>query len=802
MKIKIYPRFLIIFLLIAILPVLGLTIINIRKGNRIIVEEMEKNLVHRGTDIAKRVQLLLEMCANDLNLLKKLPRNLKTYLDFSDAKKSEIWRQVGTNSDSISLKKEVPLYREIAFIGADGREQVRIDNILDSGSIAQKDYKVVTQIVPPGLLRNVSDPKQTLFKMEDYFLKAKGLPPGELYVGELTGWYVTPEEQLRGAKYPEDAVEGKKYEGVIRFAAPVFGENGTLEGVVVLALDHAHLQEIAVHIHPLEDKLYVISPYSRGNYAYLFDHKGWIIAHQKLWDIRGVDTKGKPVPPFTKVEGPNDGPVNLVQGPPGKDELDPLFLKMMDHLQAGMGDIIHSPNYGLKNLEPVIQAQGYAPIFFDRGPYKESGIFGGVMMTAKRSTVHMLAQNMTSYFVWLFAGILSLIVPLAVWLARSVTDPVNRLNQAARSIAQGNLEHQVPALGNDEIGELGQIFNKMAASLKEKIFQLEEKKKKEKVHLQSRIDHLEKELQESRVGGLVLESPVMKALMENVENVARTDATILIEGERGTGKERVAAAIHQLSPRKNGPYLRLNCAAIASNLIESELFGHSRGAFTGAHGEKRGFFEAASGGTLLLDEISEMGVDLQAKLLRVLQEKEITRVGETTPRGMDARLIFATNRNLQHLVSLGKFRADLYDRLNVVSLRVPSLRERTEDIIPLAGHFLRLANMRYNKSFIGFSEETVEVLLRHSWPGNVRELQNAIERAVIQSKGQYIETPDLALDQSVDTLGLNWNIPDMTVEELKVRYSQYVRSKYPDYPLKRVKDILGIDWNTLRKYLR
>jgi DNA-binding NtrC family response regulator len=230
---------------------------------------------------------------------------------------------------------------------------------------------------------------------------------------------------------------------------------------------------------------------------------------------------------------------------------------------------------------------------------------------------------------------------------------------------------------------------------------------------------------------LVGASPIMEEVKKKIELVARSNATVLIRGESGTGKEVVARAIHTASERRDRPILAVNCAALSENLLESELFGHEKGAFTGADRLRRGRFELADGGTLLLDEISEIAPGLQAKLLRVLQESQFERVGSSLTQNVDVRVIATTNRNLEEEVAAGKFRQDLYYRLNVVPIELPALRHRVEDISDLARHFLHLVAKRDKDAFRHIESEALRVLQRYSWPGNVRELQNIIERAIV-----------------------------------------------------------------------
>lgn len=239
-------------------------------------------------------------------------------------------------------------------------------------------------------------------------------------------------------------------------------------------------------------------------------------------------------------------------------------------------------------------------------------------------------------------------------------------------------------------------------------------------------------------GAIVGRSPVMLRLRQLIERVAPTDATVLITGENGTGKEMVARELYRRSPRRQNPFIKVNCAAVSENLIESEFFGHERGSFTGATERREGRFELANQGTLLLDEVSEIPLNLQAKLLRVLQEREFERVGGNRTIKVNVRILATSNRDLLSTVDKGSFRQDLYYRLNVFPVHVPALRERPEDILPLAEHFLTRCARKMGVKVAGFSESAIKAMLSYRWPGNVRELQNTIERAVILTENGWL----------------------------------------------------------------
>jgi DNA-binding NtrC family response regulator len=274
-----------------------------------------------------------------------------------------------------------------------------------------------------------------------------------------------------------------------------------------------------------------------------------------------------------------------------------------------------------------------------------------------------------------------------------------------------------------------------------------------KQKLYKELDFLRREVEESRgFDQIVSQNKTMQEIFQLIKKVAFTSTNILITGESGTGKELIARSIHRQGNRRNGPFVAINCAAIPSELMESEMFGHEKGAFTGAHTRTIGKFEYANGGALFLDEISVLRSDLQAKLLRVLQEREIERIGSNKPIKIDIRVISATNTNLEDAVMRGKFRQDLYFRLNVIPISIPPLRERKEDIPLLAKHFLNKFNTAFNKKIPGFTEKALDAFTKYHWPGNIRELENLIERIVVLSSGnEMMDLKDIPLEILMDS---------------------------------------------------
>jgi formate hydrogenlyase transcriptional activator len=296
------------------------------------------------------------------------------------------------------------------------------------------------------------------------------------------------------------------------------------------------------------------------------------------------------------------------------------------------------------------------------------------------------------------------------------------------------------AFTDDDVSFLGDVAKQVAIAVEnaiayDKIATLTDKLAQEKVYLE---DEIRTELNFEEIVG---SSDALRHVLRQVETVAPTDSTVLIYGETGTGKELIARALHTLSARKGHAFVKLNCAAIPTGLLESELFGHERGAFTGAIAQRVGRFELAHRGTMFLDEIGEVPLELQPKLLRVLQEREFERLGSTRTLHTDARLIAATNRDLAEMVAAQTFRSDLYYRLNVFPMRIPPLRERPEDIPVLVRHFVQQFSRRHNRSIDTIPSDTMDALVRYQWPGNIRELQNVIERGVIVSRGPVLKVP-------------------------------------------------------------
>jgi transcriptional regulator with GAF, ATPase, and Fis domain len=624
---------------------------------------------------------------------------------------------------------------------------------------------------------------------------------------------------------PEDVVEGKRYDGVIRFAMPVADAQGKIEGVVSIALDHIHLMQFTQHVKAMEEDATVFAGYRDADYTYLFDDQGWIITHPKLWNIRGVDHTGRQVPAYSKETSKSEvlvgrSPVHLM----GLDwKMGEGYHALVLETQAGRTGIATS-----KNLGGVLRTRVYSPIFYSTGPYAKHGIFGGVMMgTRVDKFIEFMREisiqvagktaQVRATIVWILLYVLVAIIILSIVFARGLVRPIRILNLAARQIGAGDLSVAVPLERSDEIGELAGSFLEMTTSLRQTFEELEQKnlelkkaqqkilasEKEKRAKLQTEVAELLEEVKQASFANIVANSPQMKKVLEEVVRVSKSLATVLILGENGTGKELIAEAIHRNSPRKKMEFLRVNCAAFNDNLLESELFGHKKGSFTGAVSDHKGLFEVADGGTLLLDEVGDMSLEMQKRLLRALQEGEIQPVGSNSVVNVDVRIIAATNKDLMQLIKEGMFREDLYHRINVISIAIPPLRERKEDILPLAHLFLKHFADKERKASLSIDPEAGKFLQQYQWTGNVRELENAVERAVIRSRSSVLKIEDFQLvvkeQEPLDVF--KDHMRPITLAEMERIFILKVLEKNEGNK-KMTAEELGIGYNTLWRKLK
>jgi PAS domain S-box-containing protein len=468
-RFSILKKFICAFLVLSIVPLctLGITTLSNLKaiGQRAIDNttlQLEKrakeSLELRAVELAKRVSQLLHTCEADLLILAMLPREAELYQRFSLNHRKSIWTREGTNRNPIEVHKEIPLYREVAFIGPNGMEQIRIEG---------------NRIVPAQELRNVSRPEDTAYKSETYFRETVKLKSGDIYVSHVTGRYVSRDEQLQGASDVEHAVEGKKFEGVLRMATPCFSETGELEGIVMVSLDHNHLMEFTQHILPTDERFVVFPSYSSGNYAFMFDDEGWIIAHPKAYDIRGINPDGSecdPSEPSYNQERLRAGnvPFNLDY----VSFINPNYPLMAREVRAGRSGVTKTFNVG-----GVPRVMAYAPILYNRHPYDRFGIFGAItigVQTAKFAEPALLASakigdmvTQTKYNTIVILSTTTLAaIMLGIILARRFTRPILYLARKARQIADGHIPFYVGVETGDELELLGQNFDNMATEIR------------------------------------------------------------------------------------------------------------------------------------------------------------------------------------------------------------------------------------------------------------------------------------------------------------------------------------------------
>jgi signal transduction histidine kinase len=465
-RLTLHKKVLFAFLLLALLPLGFLAAYSAnnlwlvedylrRSATEALDFQASRALVLRAEMVADSVADFLSRVEADLFDLALLEPDAEAYLRFYHQHRRSVWYRSGTNREPVEVRESIPLYQEMAFIDPDGKEMLRI-----------VEGEVSTD------LRDVSDLANTTYLTEDYFLQARHLPAGGVYVSPVTGWHVGKQEQLAGEMRPEDAVEGRKYQGVVRFAAPLYAPEGTLQAVVVLSLDHRHLMEFTQHITPTEKKYVVFPSYESGNYAFMFDHEGWIITHPKFWDIRGLDSDGRLVPPYTTRSSPEEVargaiPYNLLHA----GFIHPNYPVVAREVLEGNSGVVDVTNVGGSR-----KIMAYGPVFYRAAGGGTDSIWGGVTIGAELRQFHQSAietssviqQEVTRFMhrSWLLVVFTMGVVFLAAWrLSRSITGPLERLMDGTRAMARGNLRTEVAVKGDDEVGRLAQAFNAMAGEL-------------------------------------------------------------------------------------------------------------------------------------------------------------------------------------------------------------------------------------------------------------------------------------------------------------------------------------------------
>ncbi len=412
----------------------------------------------RAIMVADEVRTFLHSVEDDLAALAHLPATPEVYLWFSQSHLRLVWERVGTNRAPSEKRSPIRLYRDIAFIDPDGMERLRVvDGVLSKE------------------LRDVSKPANTTFLTENYFHAARKLPAGEVYVSHLTGWHVSKQAQLGSAATPEEAVEGATYQGVVRFAQPVYDVDGQLQGIIVLSVDHRHLMEFTQHITPTDERFVVFPSYQSGNYAFMFDNEGWIITHPKFWDIRGLDKEGHLVPPYREDSAPEaiaSGtiPYNLREA----GFIHPNYPAVYWDVLAGRAGVVDVTNVGGSR-----KFMAFAPIFYNSGPYAETGVFGGITIGAEVKQFHSMAESASANIrllyeafltgAWVLIGLTALLVAFVAYrLSHNITGPLSTLIAGTQAMARGRLGTQVAVANPVEVAELATAFNTMARQLNER----------------------------------------------------------------------------------------------------------------------------------------------------------------------------------------------------------------------------------------------------------------------------------------------------------------------------------------------
>lgn len=671
-------------------------------------ESIDRNVQVQTLAMSHEVEIFLRQCKDDLRTMALGPMRKAVLRRWA-----ELYKDL----------RGAP-YPEVAYISKEGTNHIFVSSLGDEISVM--DPAAITQLRPNPLL--------LLDKLDQ-------LKEDELWVSEI----VEAIHPLSG-----DGGHHVRSAKVIRLVVPYYGGGDSAKGLVLLSIDLLRLREILSLFNSPQSPIYAYVRSPEVRYSYLFDRDGWI-----LFQSEGAEDQGRQL----SVEMARAG----FSGTFGKPGLESAFRPQTDH-QAywAMVKDVRQGRHGViraTDKERYYESWtshyflGYAPVRLETSPGREPAVLWGVAF-ADRSRLTLWAGYRQIDVMFVMTLLTTVIISLLIFgLSRVITRPTLEIAAAVSRIQQtGELQEIVLPDQDQETTVLRRAVNDMIVTLRHQMEEIrirdekiETERQREKVRLEEEIESLRRHLQTHELEEIVGVGPVIDALKSDVLKAASVDADVLIIGETGTGKQLVAEAIHRHSRRSSGPFISINCGALDENLLLDSLFGHLKGAFTEARGERKGAFLAAHGGTLFLDEIGAASLRVQQSLLRAVSMKKIKPLGSDQETDVDVRVIAATNVDLRGQIERGLFREDLYYRLEVLTIRTPALRDHKESIPVLVDYFLKQACRLMNKDGLALSRGALEKLTSYGWPGNVRELMNCVTRTVAMVTGGTIHAEDIRL---------------------------------------------------------
>ncbi len=671
-------------------------------------EAVKESLEIQTVALAREFEVFLQQCKENLLIIAQGPITRSGFYRFLESR----------NDTEVS-------YKEFAYISQSGEGDIFMVSAGEEMISIPAEYVAMISPSPSLLFNNVE------------------LKRGESWVSDVI--------EVVYPSGPKSLGNRKESTRIIRFVTPCFDGNNSQVGFLLLSVNARHLLKILSQFNSPQSPVFARAGGRGPMYGYVFDKEGSILFHSE-------ETRGE-----LKNFSTNAGAHQIQEGAlerPGLEfpfrpgYLDKDYWKIVKDVLAGKHGSIRMIDPGeYRKPTNVPHFHGYAPIHFKTAPDRQAIVFGGVVLV-KRSNLTLWAgyKQIDVIFVVTLSTIVIISI-LIFGLSRIITRPVRDLAAAVNQIQEtGELQEIILSKYDDETSALQRAINKMIITLKKQMEDIRLKDKRikreserEKARLEEEVSVLKKRLESHDIEEIVGFGPVIDAWKADILRAASVDADVLIIGETGTGKQLTAEAIHKHSSRADKPFISINCGALDENLLLDTLFGHVRGAFTEARADRKGAFLAADGGTLFLDEIGMASPRVQQSLLRAISMRKIKPLGSDDEIDVNGRLITATNVDLKELIQEGVFREDLYYRLEVLTIRVPSLRDHKENIPVLVRYFLKQADRLMNKEDVGITRGALEKMKNHDWPGNVRELMNCVTRAVAMAEGKLIHVDDIRL---------------------------------------------------------